>query len=331
MKIKVKEWLVLKAACDSLTIGDIIEKTGLKPYSVTRVLNRLREKVFIGFQPNYRKMGLLPIAIITRISRTNLPPFTVADRRLYGSTRKKDLELITAVPPEKDTDLYLSLLSCEPEYVICGYEYVFWHPNNARLTLYNEAKKNLTPKLSKIDDILDSYRRERPKKYPPRIETIDEIDLEILKEKQEYAFKKLREISRIVGISHQVLSYHFRKHVRKLWAGNRIGIYLNASAVPFRVYIFEGKDAPALAKTLVKLPYFHSAFIDEKKACVIAQPSDFVRKHLSEVISETDVYMPFGELIMELKMKRRIPGYIRFFKKGKWILPVEEYLKAERS
>ena len=331
MKIKVKEWLVLKAACESLTIGDIVEKTGLKPYTVTRILNRLRGRVAIWFQPNYRKMDLLPIAIITRFSRTNLPPFTTADRRLYGFSKERELELITAVPPERDVDLYLSLLSGEPKYVVYGYEYVFWRPSNARLTLHLETEGRVHPLLSKVYEVLSNHLREIPQRTPPKTEIVDEIDLKILEEKQEYAFKKLREISRIVGISHQVLSYHFRRHVRKLWAGNRIGLFLDAKTVPFRVYIFEGRDAPALAKTLVELPYFHGAFIDKEKAYVVAQPSNNVREYLNMIIKELDVYMPFGELTMELKMKRKIPGYIRFFRKGKWILPVEEYLKAERS
>jgi len=330
MKIKAKEWLVLKAACESLTIGDIVEKTGLKPYSVTRILNRLRGKVFIGFQPDYRKMGLLPVAIVTRLSRTNLPPFTVADRKLYSSS-KEEMELITAVPPERDVNLYLSLLSGEPKYIVYGHEYIFWRLNNAKLTLYIESENKVAPVLPRIYEVLNEYSGKAPQRKPPKTETIDEIDLKILEEKQEYAFKKLREISRIIGISHQVLSYHFRRHVRRLWTGNRIRLYLDANVVPFRVYVFEGKDAPALAKTLVELPYFHSAFVDEDKACVIAQPSDIVSKCLNKIINEIDVYMPFGELTMELKMERRIPGYIRFFREGEWVLPVEEYLKAEKS
>ena len=331
MKIKANEWTVLKATCESLTIGDIVEKTGLKPYTVTRILSRLKRKVAIRFQPDYRKMGLLPIAVITRFSPIDPPPFTTADRRLQSPFKEKDLELITAVPPEKDVDLYLSLLSSEPEYVVHGYELTFWRLSSARLTSYLEIRREITPVLPKIYEVLDSCVEKTPSRTSPRIETIDEIDLELLKEKQEYAFKKLREISRITGISHQVLSYHFRKHVRKLWAGNRIGLYLNASIVPFRVYIFEGKDTPILAKTLVELPYFHSALIDKERAYIVAQPSDQIRDYLSKIIKELDVYMPFGELIMELKMKKKIPGYTRFFRKGKWVLPVEEYLKAERS
>jgi len=285
----------------------------------------------MGFQPDYRKMGLLPVAIIAQFNRIDLPPFTIADRRLYSISKKEELELITAVPPEGDIDLYLSLISGEPKYVVHGYEHLFWRPNNAKLTLYLEAKRELAPMLSRINVVLESYMKKAPKTAPVEKVTIDEIDLKILEEKQEYAFKKLREISRSIGISHQVLSYHFRRHVRSLWVGNRIGLYLDANATPFKVYIFEGRDAPALARTLVELPYFHGALVEEEKVCIIAQPSDHVRKYLNEIIRELDVYMPFGELTMELKMKRKIPGYIRFFREGEWVLPVEEYLKAERS
>jgi len=182
-----------------------------------------------------------------------------------------------------------------------------------------------------MEKIIEYYRRKPRGRIQEKRERIDEIDLKIIKEKHKYAFKKLREISRVVGISHQTLSYHFRKHVRRIWCGNRIGLFLDANIVPFRVYIFEGKDAPALAKALIELPYFHSALIDEETAYIVAQPSDTIRKYISEITREVDAHMPFGELRMELKMRRRVPNYIRFFKDGKWILPVEEYLKAERG
>jgi len=272
-------------------------------------------------------MGLLPIAVILKSGLERLPPFTIAERRLRG--RLGVLELLTAVPPEEHVEQYISLLPGEPQYVVFGYELVFWRPDRAGLTIYLEDRSEITSNVSEIEKVIERYRRMPIGKSQVVREKIDEIDLKIIKEKHKYAFKKLREISKVVGISHQTLSYHFRRHVRKIWYGNRIGLFLDANVVPFRVYIFEGRDAPALAKTLVELPYFHSALIGEERAYIVAQPFDSIREYLNKVIKEIDVHMPFGELIMELKMKRKIPGYTCFFKNGKWILPIEEHVEAK--
>ena len=58
------EWAVLFNAVDSLKIVDIAEKSRL-PYNIVQnVIRRLRNKIRIGFVPDYWKMGLVPIAAI---------------------------------------------------------------------------------------------------------------------------------------------------------------------------------------------------------------------------------------------------------------------------
>ncbi|RLE81947.1 MAG: hypothetical protein DRJ51_02700 [Thermoprotei archaeon] len=328
IRIKPQEWRVLKAIPEALSIKCITEKTGLPEYTVSRQLERLRQKFKISFQPAYRKMKLIPLAVIIHPVSDNPPPFTVADRHLFGPTG--EYELITAIPPERDVDTYLSLLPGNPLYIITGYEQIFWRPDKAELTLYVEKEKTIIPKLARVKERVKVWSEKKIDVKPVPSEKIDELDLLIIKEKQKYAFEKLRKISRHTGISHQLLSYHFRKHVIKLWAGNRIGVFLNAKLVPFRIYVLEGDFAPAVARTLVELPYFHSSLIDENRAIVLAQPLCSLQPRLYKLFREFNVRLPFGELIMELRLEKTIPDYTQFFQDGKWIIPVEEYLRTRR-
>ncbi|RLE80360.1 MAG: hypothetical protein DRJ36_02305, partial [Thermoprotei archaeon] len=84
------------------------------------------------------------------------------------------------------------------------------------------------------------------------------------------------------------------------------------------------------ARTLVELPYFHSSLVDENRAIVLAQPLCSLQPRLYKLFREFNVRLPFGELIMELRLEKTIPDYTQFFQDGKWIIPVEEYLRTRR-
>jgi len=327
--LKANEWKVLRAASESLTIGDIVRKTGLKYYTVSRIIRRLRQKIKIGFEPLYLKMGLLPIALITSKLQGELPPFTRATRKLRG--KKGEFVLLTAVPPQKYIEDFLTLIPDRIEYIVRGFRRLFWTPN-AKLTLYVKEKGCLEPKIRELSNII------REQSYTINIDSrdldlpieIDEIDLIPIWFKQTYAFLSLREISRLTRkylrrvISHQLLSYHFRKHVRKLWAGNYIGIYLDVRDYPFKVLLLEGRDAPRFAKALIELPYFYRAYIEEDRALVTGQPTEAVETALKDIIKDLDVDLPFGELIMDPSLSKKVPPYIQYFKNGEWILPIEK-------
>jgi 3'-phosphoadenosine 5'-phosphosulfate sulfotransferase (PAPS reductase)/FAD synthetase len=119
---------------------------------------------------------------------------------------------------------------------------------------------------------------------------------EIEKESEKYLGRR---------VSHQVLSYHFRNHVLKLWAGNRIWLYADAQQVPYRLLYLEGRDAPAVARALVQLPWLHTAYIDVGKAVVSGQPPCASMPHLYRVLGDLDVDVV--EFAMEVGVLKWVP------------------------
>ncbi len=116
-----------------------------------------------------------------------------------------------------------------------------------------------------------------------------------------------RESERYLGrrVSHQELSRHFRNHVLKLWAGNRVWLYADAEQVPYKLLYLEGRDAPGVARALVTLPWFHTAYIDIDRAIVSGQPPCASMPHLYRALGDLDVDVM--EFAMEVSLLKGVP------------------------
>ena len=106
---------------------------------------------------------------------------------------------------------------------------------------------------------------------------------------------------------HQILSQHFRNNVLKLWVGNRVWLYADAQQIPYRLIYMEGRDAPAVARALVQLLWFHTAYIDIEKAIVSGQPPCASMPHLYRVLGDLDVNVL--EFTMELSTVKWVPYF----------------------
>ncbi|MEM4569441.1 MAG: hypothetical protein QXN73_07260, partial [Thermofilaceae archaeon] len=106
-------------------------------------------------------------------------------------------------------------------------------------------------------------------------------------------------------VSHQLLSWHFRNHVLKLWSRNRVWLYADLNKIPYRLLYLEGRDAPAVARALVQLPWFHTAYIDFDRAIVSGQPPCESMLPLYKQLNELDVNTL--EFIMEPSLMRVVP------------------------
>jgi len=67
----------------------------------------------------------------------------------------------------------------------------------------------------------------------------------------------------------------------------------------------EGRDAPAVARALVQLPWFHTAYIDFDRAIVSGQPPCESMLPLYKQLNELDVNTL--EFIMEPSLMRVVP------------------------
>ncbi len=330
-----KEWRVINAIIDSWSIREIARKTKLPFATVYRIVKNFISKGRIRFIPDYKAMGLLPTYIISvQDDIEEAPVFTRAVRRMWGY---KPLLLISALLPEPFLDRYIRSLNLDVIKVIKGYDYIRWRPDLGG-TLYSPSTNRLFPVFSSI---IDNYRvySEPVKRWRFEGEAPDREDLIIIWGRLKNPFMGASEavsLARKVDpsippLSKQVLSYHLKRHVRKLWLYNSVTLYLDVGINPIRVFYIEGSEAHVIARGLVSLPSFFSAAIDEDKAIVVGQPPNHMFPNIYKMISSMDVELPLGDLILEQQnMVVYFEPLWRYARDGKWVW-LEKKVPVARS
>ena len=304
VSLKEKIWRVVKAIPSSLTISDVASKAGLPKYEISRILSEEKglQNMRLGFEVDFRAAGVLPIsAISTR--RLHRVPYMQSMRvlRLMG----RQFYLYTSLLPEKDEVIGEWLASFEEDAIIVrALERVWWVPDSNATAYINGEVCGILDSLK----INDTYT---PMLLSRKIIKLDEADIAILRAKLRWPFASLREAEResekYIGkrIPHQTLSRHFRKHVLKIWKGNRVRLYRDLSDTPYRILYLEGRDAVKLANALVQLPWFHTAYLDVDKALVSGQPPCSSILPLYRAVGELDVEVL--EMVMEPSMSKVVP------------------------
>jgi len=304
LNLREKEWKVINAVSDALRISDIAARAGLPEYEVSRILSSGKKlsKFRLSFEIDFRAAGILPIAAISTNDLREIP-FLRTKRvlRMYG----RKLYLYTALIPEEEHLIseWLSYFK-ENTWVIRAFKRVWWKPSSKATSYVNGKVFGDLSKLKIEEEVQVPLVKEH-------VCPLDDADAAILMYKMRWPFVSLRKIEEVsekyVGkrIPHQTLSRHFRKHVLKIWKGNRVWLYRSVDEVPYKILYMEGRDAIRVAVSLVKLPWFHTAYLDVNRALVSGQPPCESILPLLQVIEGLDVEVT--ELIMEPSMVKVVP------------------------
>ena len=324
IKLNKVEWKILNEITYSWTIRELSRKTNLPFSTLYRYLKSLRAKGSIIFQPDYRKMNLLPTCmLIPDTPLKEVPTFTFSLRKVYGL---KPYILITALLPPSFINKYLNSLDADILFIVRGYEYLRWQLNTG-FTLYFPNEGLLLPVFDNVIHFIKEASRPI-EKWEESLDSPDVIDLAIIQKKMRDPFIRAKdaiEQARKVDptfprITKQAISYHVKKHVKNMWLGNTIHFFFDTSHVPMRIYYFEGKDAAAVARTLVNIPGFFNAVIDDDKSLVVGQPPCHIHENIHKLFSMFDIDMPLGDIIISSSnISNTIPWLWRYTKDGVWI------------
>jgi len=299
--------ILLQAIETSLSIPEIFSKmrNSSSISNIYRIISKLKDMnsgIRISFEYHLEKAGFLYVATISRRQLRDAPIYMQAERilRLLGSK----LFLYSGLLPAEDAAVEEWLSNFDESAITVRALERRWWKTGSPATVYHDGWICGDVDAVKITDFSQP-------RVPTKEMQLDDVDVLLLWAKYRWPFTPLREIEnkseKYLGrrVSHQVLSYHFRNHVLKLWAGNRIWLYADAQQVPYRLLYLEGRVAPAVARALVQLPWFHTAYIDVGKAVVSGQPPCASMPHLYRVLGDLDV--DAVEFAMEVSISRWVP------------------------
>ena len=328
MRISYREWRVLESIPRALSIRQLARIAGVSVSTAHRIVRKM-DYLRVRFLVKYEETGLLPLLVLLPNRPIfKLPPYSRALRTVRAD---KTYHVVTALVPFSHLDRYLSELPYKPLVVVKGYEVEGWRPD-AGLTKYDAGL--LRPSTEK----LDLYKLSKPV-YPwHRIGAPDPIDLAILTFKLGDAFITLKKIvekasavdSSFREVSPQLISYHYRRHVLRMWKYNAPRLYWDVRERPLWIFYLEGAKSHVAARAIVNFPGMRTTYIDDNKAVVAGQPSTETFYHIYSILTELDVRMPLGPFFVvedEYYAVEKTSYLWLYLREGRWSWPSEVSVK----
>ena len=219
-RLSASEYKVLLAIPQSLTYTEVAKRAGLSPSYANVKVKELARSVWIRFWVDYRAMGLSPTYLLARYSEeayrrlaTTQIPFIKRVVRVWAWDGSK--LLIEACPPLGFERRFAYSLPLEVLEVWVKEWEAKYVPSGEGLTAFHEG--GLRVKWSELPAKIGDMRYEWEVR---RASKVDKLDLLILREKELFSYTSLNAIAKRLKVSQQLISYHYRRHVRPLWRLN---------------------------------------------------------------------------------------------------------------
>jgi len=262
-RLSPSEYRMLLAIPYSLTYSEVARRSRLSLSYVNVKVKELSQNVKVRFWADYRAMGLSPTYLLAeyedrayRLMASRAIPFVKRILKVWGWDGA--YLLISACPPlgfERRFAYYLPLRI--KEIWVKEWE-AKWIPSEGGLTKYVDGRIEVA--WEKLHSTASQPRFKWGIRTPVKV---DWLDLMIIREKEEYAYARLSSVARKVKTSQQLVSYHYRRHVRSLWIANYLEPLLTMKSNLLVLYRLEAIDASyslSLLYALSQIPWLIDAF-----------------------------------------------------------------------
>ena len=273
------------------------------------------------FVPDDGYFGLVRVAVFSLegVVPGRLPPGTVAVREFLAAGSR--VVAVLGLVPFELRSRFLGELGGEMrlDFVVEAWEYRTWAPREGLMVFSSPTQ--YVHVMDRLWEVFEGERARGPPRYVAGPRVPDEVDLKILAGKLAWGpFARpgeiLARVSQFTGeraaYSRQVVSYHYRRHVLPGWVCNTFHMFVDASEVPFVAAVLRGREAAALARVLVYLPYSGVAYVGDGCAFYLGQVSCRALRDFYALVSSADVEFPFGLMVMKFHLKSWVPFLWRF-------------------
>lgn len=304
--------------------GSVRELARLGGVSLNAALNfisRMRRVGRFKFVPDYGFFGLVRVAAFSLegVVPGRLPPGTVAVREFLAAGSR--VVAVLGLVPFELRSRFLGELGREMslDFVVEAREFRTWVPREDLMVFSSPTR--FSHVMDRLWEVFEGERARGPPRYVPGTRVPDKVDLKILAGKLAWGpFARpgeiLARVSRYTGElavpSRQVVSYHYRRHVLPGWVCNTYHMYVDARETPFVAAVLRGREAAALARVLVYLPYSGVAYVDDGCAFYLGQVACWALRDFYALASSAEVEFPFGFMVMKFQLKAWVPFLWRF-------------------
>ncbi|RLE85559.1 MAG: hypothetical protein DRJ96_07715 [Thermoprotei archaeon] len=284
-RLSASEYKVLLAIPRSLTYTEVAKRAGLSPSYANVKVKELARSVWIRFWVDYRAMGLSPTYLLARYSEKAYKtlasvqvPFVKRVVRVWAWDGVK--LLVEACPPLGLERRFAYSLPIEVLEVWVKEWEARYVPSEGGLTAFRRGE--LRVRWGELPARVGGMRYEWGVR---RVLKVDRLDLLILREKEMFSYTSLSAIAKRLRVSQQLVSYHYRRHVRPLWRLNYLEPKLGGGIpVIYRLRTADASLSLSLLAAFSQVPWLIDAFAlqgDERTVVVIldAPPEELVAMH----------------------------------------------------
>jgi len=311
IRLSKSDYRILKALPRSLNYSEISRKAGFSQPYVSGRIKSMRDKFDFVFRVDFWSMSLQPLLVVGEYDEEFLLKARGEGFQYMYSVEtafrsKERLLLVDLLPPRDEADSALESLGLDVKKLYRKRYEVAWRPDKCDLEeLVNGSLVVRIDKLAEAYERCEEYREaERRVIYP------DHIDLLILWKKMEHPFLPLASIGRKLGISQQLVSYHFRHHVLSQWIYNGVKVKILEERFPtlfVRVCMSSASSALKLLELAMKIPYVQKAFTtyDDPKSvyAFLTVPCDKYLEFLAHAAEIGDIEEIMVEAVVDAKSR----------------------------
>lgn len=332
-KLTPAEYKVLTALPYALTCSDVAKKAMLSPSYVNSKVKKICKEAWIRFLVDYRALGLSPMYLIVHYDReadkilSNYEiPYIKRVIKIWDLRGSKIL--IEACPPSGLEKNFAYMLPFNLTDVWVKEWEVKYLPRDGDLTRFTGS--GLSVEWANLPSILGKTKLLWSTSKPAKV---DKVDLFIVREKERFVFSSLSEMAKKLGLSQQLLSYHYRVHVRPLWRGNCIEPKVTNVPVIYRVETASPGTALSLLWCFSQIPWLIDGFAlqgNEKTIFLVLEASleDIMRMHSSLLQLDGVVHcelLAFMEA--ESEVYHGLTAHLGLEEEGWSLKPVEKVLE----
>ncbi|RLE92223.1 MAG: hypothetical protein DRJ55_04740 [Thermoprotei archaeon] len=258
IKITKSDFKILKAVPKSLNYSEISRITGFSQPYVSNKIKKLLRKFSFSFRVDLHSLNIIPITIFVKdkeqIKDSNFIYKTYAVTLSTGKYIAVDMY----VPKNMLEDVTQKFQHEEVQIIPKRYE-VYWRPDINNLIHHEKGRILFSFNLREKYYGLTGYREGERRSF-----VADPIDILIIWSKMQNPFVPLASIAKKVGLSQQLVSYHYRHHVIGQWMYNGvIARYLQDENLTLLVKISTISSVSALKmlELFQRIPFFLESFI----------------------------------------------------------------------
>ncbi|GEM_PF-5800616 len=258
IKITKSDFKILKAVPKSLNYSEISRITGFSQPYVSNKIKKLRRKFLFSFRVDLHSLNIIPVTVfIKNKDQVKSSDFVYKTRAVTLSTGKY-LAMDMYVPKNMLEEISQTFSREEVQIIPKRYE-VLWRPDTNNLFRYEKGRMLFSFNLRDKYYGLTGYREGERRSF-----IADPIDMLIIWSKMQNPFVPLASIARKVGLSQQLVSYHYRHHVIGQWMYNGvIAKYLQNDNLTLLIKILTISSVSALKmlELLQRIPFFLESFV----------------------------------------------------------------------